>query len=51
MTFFMVISESFKKSFNVKKFQKFEDINPVIGIESILRGLQILFLNMAAQFL
>ena len=36
----------------MKKFQEFEDLNPVIGIcEVTLRGLRILPLNMAAQVL
>ena len=41
-----------KKNLNVEKFQKFKDLNPVIGIcEGTLRGLRLLPLNIAAQIL
>ena len=50
MTFFLWISPNFSKKLKYKKFQKFVDLNPVIGIcEGTIRGLQILPLNMAAQ--
>ena len=52
MTFFMIFSEVFKKSLFVEKFQKFGDLNPVIGIcEGTLSGFRILPLNMNAQIL
>ena len=52
MTFFIIFSEIFKKKLNVKTFQNFEDLNPIIGIcEGTLGGLRILPLNMAAQIL
>ena len=48
----MIFSEVFKKNLDVKKFQNFEIINPVIGIcESAFRGLQIWPLNMYVQIL
>ena len=50
MTFFMILSE-FEKNLNVKKFQNFKDLNPVIGIcEGTLRRLRILPSNMTAKF-
>ena len=50
MTFFMIFSEIKKKNLNVKRFQNFEDINPVIGIfEGTLRGSRILPLYRTAQ--
>ena len=46
----MIFLRNFQKNLNVKKFQNFEDINPVFGnCEGTLRGLRILPLNMAAQ--
>ena len=48
--FFNDFLQIFLKNLNVKKFQKFADFNPVIGIcEGNLRELRILPLNMAAQ--
>ena len=47
--FLMIFSEFFKK-IDVKNFQNFENLNPVIGIcEGTLMGLQILPPNMSAQ--
>ena len=41
---------NFQKKLHVEKFQKFEDLNPVIGIcEGTLIGFRILSLNMNAQ--
>ena len=55
MTFFMIFSEMFKKNLDVKKFQNFEDTNPVVGIcEGTLRRLRIWplnSLNLAGQIL
>ena len=51
MTFFMIFSEIFKKKLDIKKFQNFEDLSPVIGIcEGTLMGLNILPLNMFRIF-
>ena len=51
MTFFMIFFEIFKKKLNVKKFQKFGDLNPIVGIcEGTPSGFRILPLNMIAQF-
>ena len=48
MTFFMTFSEFFKKNLDVKKFQNFEDINPIIVIfEGALRRLRVLPVNLA----
>ena len=52
MTVFLIFSKKFQKNLNVKIFQNFEDLNPLIGIcEGTLRGLRILPLNMAAQII
>ena len=49
---YLCFFRNFQINLEVKKFQNFEDLNPVAGnSESSLRGLRILPLNMAAQIL
>ena len=52
MTFYMIFFKKISKNNNVKKIQKFENLNPVIRLcEDTLRGLRILPLAMRAQIL